>query len=235
LLEHASIAYLGGFCRRNKFNPTLAASWEGFGTDYAALVLRNRRDSLQLAVYNFAAQPLTGRMRLWSLAHGVYRLTVGPDANGDFQADRAETDKSLELARADVIDLTIQPGAVTIVTLEQERELDSIFTRADLAIAAREIELRGKVLSGTVHNLGSADVQDVVIAVVTDDGRVLTRKSLGPLAAPLDLVPRRLGFTLELPGDPHGLKPTLRLLVDAGDQVLEIYEGNNAVRLAVTP
>jgi hypothetical protein len=226
------LSYFGGFCHRNKFNPTPAVSWEGFGTDYAALVLRNRRDSVKLLVYSFASKPLTGRMRLWALAHGLYRLTVGPDANGDFQADRIETDKSIELARADAVSLTIQPGVVTVVTLEQQRELDSLIARADLAITSREVELRDGVLSGTVHNLGSADADDVIIAVVTEDGRTVARKSLGPLGAPVDLVPKRLPFTLALPEPPPA---GWRLLVDPDNKVLEIYKGNNEVKLVVTP
>jgi hypothetical protein len=253
LLQYASISYLGGFCHRNKFNPTPAVSWEGFGTDYAALVLRNRRDSVKLLVYSFASQPLSGRMRFWALAHGRYRLTVGPDANGDFQADRIETDESLELARADAIPLTTQPGVVTVVTLEQQRRLDPIHARADLAIAPRDVELREGVLSGTVHNLGSADIDDVVVTIVAEDGRTILRKSLGQLAAPLDLVPRHVGFTLPLPehvgwasahaaasvdpraNHPHGLKPILRVVLDPGNQVPELYEGNNEVQLFVAP
>jgi len=252
LLQYASISYFGGFCHRNKFNSTLAVSWEGFGTDYAALVLRNRRDSLNLLVYSFASKPLTGRMRLWALAHGLYRLTVGPDANSDFAADRIETDKSIELARADAIPLTVLPGVVTVVTLERQRELDPIFARADLAVASREVELRNGVLSGAVHNVGSADVDDVVTAVVAEDGRVVARKSLGPLGAPADLVAKRIQFTLSLAEDvgwasahavsvdsrgidPHGLKPILRLLVDPDNRVPEIYEGNNKVKLVGTP
>lgn len=232
LLHHASISYFGGFCHRNKFNPTPAVSWEGFGTDYAALVLRNRRDSVKLLVYSFAASPLSGRMRLWALAHGLYRLAIGPDANGDFRADRIETDKTIELARAGSIPLTIPPGVVTVVTLEQQREFDSILARADLAIASREVELRGGVLSGTVHNLGSANVDDVVLAVVTEDGRTVARKSLGPLGAPVDLVPKRMPFTLPLPEPPAAGG---RLLLDPDNRVPEIYEGNNKVTFVVTP
>ncbi len=232
LLQYASISYFGGFCHRNKFNPTLAVSWEGFGTDYAALVLRNRRDSVKLLVYSFAAKPLTGRMRLWALAHGLYRLTVGPDADGDFQADRIETDKSVELARAAAIPLTIHPGMVTVVALEQQRELDPTLTRADLAIARREVEFHDGVLSGMVHNLGSADAEDVVVAVATEDGRTVARRSLGPLGAPVDLVPKHIPFTLPLPEPPAA---GWRLVVDPDNRVPEIYEGNNEAGLAVTP
>jgi len=232
LLQYASISYFGGFCHRNKFNPTPAVSWEGYGTDYTALVLRNRRDSVKLLVYSFAAKPLNGRMRVWALAHGLYRLTIGPDANGDFQADRMETDKSIELARAAAIPLTISPGTVIVVTLEQQRELDPILARADPAITRREVEFRDGILSGTVHNLGSAEVDDVVIAVLAENGRVVSRKSLGPLAAPVDLVPKRVRFTVPLAEPPAA---GWRLVLDPDNQVPEIYEGNNEVRLVEAP
>ena len=45
-LTNASIAYTGGWAARNKFNHTHAVSWEGFGTDYGALVLQARPDIL---------------------------------------------------------------------------------------------------------------------------------------------------------------------------------------------
>ena len=85
-------------------------------------------------VYSLASQSMTGRVRFWALSHGQYHLTAGPDADGDFKADKIEIDKSIELARADSIPLTIAPGVVTVVTLDQQRELDPIFARADLAI-----------------------------------------------------------------------------------------------------
>lgn len=232
LLQYASVSYLGSFCHRNKFNPTPAVSWEGFGTDYAALVLRNRRDGVKVLVYSFASKPLTGSMRLWALAHGQYHLTAGPDADGDFQADKIEIDKSVELARADALPLTISPKTVTVVTLDQQRALGPIFARADLAITRREVTLRDGVLSGTAHNLGSADVDDVVLAVVARDGRTIARRSLGSLAAPVDLVPKRLRFTLPLPESPVA---GWRLVLDPDNKVPEIYEGNNEVKLVVTP
>jgi hypothetical protein len=228
LLQYASISYLGGFCQRNKYNPTQAVSWEGFGTDYAALVLRNRRDAVKLLVYSFAPKPVTGAMRVWALAPGSYRATTGPDADGDFKADRIDSDTSIELARADSIPVTIPPRTVTVVTVEQQRALDPVLMRADLAITLRETELHGGILTGTVHNLGSAGVAEVVVAVLDANGRSVQRESLGALAAPLDLVPKRSGFTLPLRDPPAA---GWRLVLDPDDNVPEIYEGNNEVGL----
>lgn len=228
VLEDASVSYLGGFTRRNKFNPAQAVSWEGYGTDYAALVTVNRRDHLKALVYSYAAAPMRGRMRIWALVHGCYRLTVGPDADGDMQADGTERSETLELARAEAVELTLPPRQVTVVELRQVARLDPIFARADLALAAREVEVAGAEVKGVVHNVGAADAPEAVVAVTDAGGRVLARESLGPLAAPLDLAPKRRPFTLRLPGPPG---PGWKLAVDPERRVPEIYEGNNEVPL----
>jgi hypothetical protein len=228
VLEKASVAYLGGFTRRNKFNPMQAVSWEGFGTDYAALVLVNRADRLKIAVYSFADQPRTGRLRVWALAHGRYRLAIGTDADGDFAVDQMDSQSEVTLVRADAIPLKLPPKAVTIIELQQLEKAEPVYQRTDLALAAREIEIRDGQIHGVVHNVGATDVDDAVVAVVDAAGRVLQRRPLGALAAPLDLIPKRKSFTIPLPGSPQA---GWRLVVDPDQKVFEIYEGNNVVSL----
>ncbi|MCK4291906.1 MAG: hypothetical protein KAY65_01815 [Planctomycetes bacterium] len=230
LLGHASVAYLGGFCRRNKFNPTLAVSWEGFGTDYAAIVHLNRQDCLRAVVYSFADKPMLGELRVWALQHGVYRVTIAREAGSDGFRDIVNPDGPpiRELAKGDAIKLILGPKALTVIEIEQIKKLAPIFGRADLAIAAREVRIEANTLTATAHNLGSAEVPDVVAAVVDADGRTIVRKSLGKLAGPLDLVPKRLGFTLELP---RKASKGWTLMLDPQRRVAEIYEGNNTVVL----
>ncbi len=177
-------------------------------------------------MYSFAQKPMKGKMRVWALEHGLYQLTVGPDSDGDHRMDRVERSESLELTKAGKIDLTLAPGAVTVIEIKQTNTLEPIFGRTDLAIAAREVSITGNKISGVVHNIGSADVPDVVVAVVDAAGRKLAAKSLGRLAAPTDLVPRKIPFTLELPDKPAG---GCRLVLDPDQQIAEIYEGNNSV------
>jgi len=228
LLQHASISYLGGFCRRNKFNPTLAASWEGFGTDYAALVLVNQPDRVKVAVYSFAEAPMQGKMRVWALEHGHYKVAIGPDASDDNEMDRIEKTGTVELAKADAIDVALPPRAVTIVQIDQVERLESIFARPDLAIAAREVKIEGNALTGTVHNIGSANAAEVTVAVLDASGQVIASKSLGKLAAPVDLLPKRTSFSLRLPARAGR---GWRLVVDPDRRIPEIYEGNNEVAL----
>jgi hypothetical protein len=213
-------------------NPTLAVSWEGFGTDYGALVVDNRRDRVKALVYSYADAPVEGKVRVWNLAHGRYRVRMGPDGDGDWRMDREVRDGEMELMKADVIDLTLSPGRITVIEIEQVEALDPIFSRGDLAISAREVVVKGEVVSGTVHNIGSADVLDGVVAVLDAMGNVVARTSVGRIPAPLDLVPVRAPFTLRLPNKPsQGWKLTL----DPDGQVSEIYEGNNEVLLDALP
>ncbi|MBN1675787.1 MAG: hypothetical protein JXR37_32385 [Kiritimatiellae bacterium] len=231
-MEWAIYVYLGGACKRSAYVPHEAVSWEGFGTDYGACVLKNRHDGLKIMIYSFADATMSGAFRVWELEHGQYRVTTGVDADRDGTIDGQPNVISCELLRADRIPLTLAPKAVTIVEVAQTRKLDPIFTRADLAIAAREVAIEGNSLSGTVHNIGAAPVPDATVALVDATGKVLVRQSLGTLEAPLDLMPRTKAFTLQLPAGPRA---GWRLALDPDAAVPEIYEGNNEVRLDELP
>ena len=224
LIEKASDAYLGGFCGRNKYNPTHAVSWEGFGTDFSALVLKNHRHRLKVALYSHRADKLKGAFRVWALEHGIYRIRRGTDTTGDFQIDGEASIVRRELMKADRIELEIAPGSVTLIEIEQVKKLAPIFGRADLAVSAEDLKLKGQTLSGLVHNVGSADVDGVEVAVRDGAGKKLAQTEIGSLPAPDDLIARTSPFSLKLPG------PATRdweLVIDPENRIKEIYEGNN--------
>jgi hypothetical protein len=105
-------------------------------------------------------------------------------------------------------------------------------TRADLALTAREITVSGNRISGTVHNIGSKDVADVVVALTDAGGKVIERKSLGSLAAPNDLVAKRKTFEFTLPSN---AAKGWGVTADPGNRIPEIFEGNNTVRSGNLP
>jgi len=134
-----SIAYLGGYSFRNRYLPCNAVSWEGLGTDYAALVKVNRPDRIEVMVYNFSENPLEGFMRVWTLRHGVYRIEIGSEGYTGFSTDINGETTERELARADGVPVTIAPRKVTVIRVVQTRELDDITARPDLALVEREL------------------------------------------------------------------------------------------------
>jgi len=225
-LRNATVAYTGGYATRNKLHHTHAVSWEGFGTDYAALVLKARRDELKVLVYSFAAKPLEGIMRCWTLDHGQYGLRIGPDANGDDAMDQAARKEPLEILRATAIPIDLPPKTVTIIELQQTRRLDDERLRADLALSPSEVAVAEGIVKGVAHNIGSQPVAAFDAVLLDAEGTVRGRKTLGPLAAPTDLVPRRLVF--ELPGLPRAARGW-RLALDPEGKIPEIFEGNNQV------
>lgn len=227
-IRNAAIAYTGGYASRNKYNHTHAVSWEGLGTDYAALVLRARRDALKVLAYNFADRPLAGRMRVWTLDHGVYDLRVGRDGDGDDRMDEPQRQEMRELLRASGVPLSLPPRQVTVIELQQAKRLDDERLRADLALSSGEIRVEGGVVRGVAHNIGSRAVESFEVALVDAAGKVRARKTLGPLAAPLDLVPKRLAFALPVPpAETKGWSVAL----DPDERIAEIHEGNNRAAL----
>jgi hypothetical protein len=223
-----SIAYTGGYTTRNKLNLTYAVSWDGFGTDYAALVTTATKDRLKVLLCNVSDKPISGRARLWRLEPGEYELNFGPDANEDDQADRLERRERITVSKGDEIALTLPARAVQVLEIRQIRQGEVLWSRADLAIAAREISVANGKVTGVVHNIGCAEA-DVVMSLVDANGKALRTRKFGPLAAPLDLQPRTLAFELDgLPADASGWS----IIVDADNAVPEILEGNNRAELA---
>ena len=117
LLEYASRAYLGGFERRNEFSPKAAVSWEGLGTNYAALVTWHRPNGLRVALYNITGSTLSGNARLWELATGAYQVSTGPDANGDFLMDSVTSTRQSSLGRNSTIALSLPANSTTLLNV----------------------------------------------------------------------------------------------------------------------
>jgi hypothetical protein len=216
-----SIAYTGGYTTRNKLNPTYAVSWNGFGTDYAALVIASQPYHLKVLLCNLSDKPISGDGTLWRLMPGEYEMTVGPDANNDDQVDKPERQENVDVTRGTVIHLTLPPQTVQVLELTARTRLKQRFDLPDLAIAAREFKVENGMLSGVVHNLGGGEVKNVVVGVIDATGKIVARKDLGPLAAPLDLTPKRLPFTFD-----H-VEPGATVVVDPDEAVLEFNKGNN--------
>ncbi len=227
-LTNPAIAYTGGYATRNKFNHTHAVSWEGFGTDFAALVKLARPKQLKVLIYNFAPKPISGRMRVWTLEPGRYQLRVGVDRNGDDEIDTLLATNEVELQRAERIALNLPSKRVVVVEAKQIASLPPLFPRPDLAISAQEIGQEGNLLIVPVHNIGSSDAPETTILLRDRTGRGIIKAKVPALKAPLDLQPKV--HIVRLPVPPTALKP-LQILVDPENRITEIYEGNNFVTL----
>jgi len=228
-INNAAKAYCGAYTTRNKYDHGLAVSWEGFGTDFAALVLDAGPDRVKVAVYSFADEPMEGVMRVWRLDHGTYRVAVGPDADGDDALDAPVEMQPMELLRASAVPVTLPPGRVTLIEVTQTQALDDIRERPDLALSPLDTTVAEGTVRGVVHNIGVAGVASTEIALVNPQGEAIARETLTDIPGiGDDLQPERVEYELTgVPADATGW----RVVVDYGGAVDEIYEGNNELGL----
>lgn len=229
ILNFASQAYLGGVNGRNRFTSTHAVSWEGFGTDYAALVLKNQKDYLKIALYNFSPRLLRGDVTLWALQHGKYNFKQGQDTNGDFKFEGNVKVMRVELERGKKIPISLTPGVVTILEFEQVKRLNPVWDRPDLAIVPSEIFLNeeNQTIEGTVHNIGAKSAKNIEIALFDMNGALIASEVISELKAPLDLKPSVATFKFKL----KKRVGKMRLEVDPNYKIIEIYKMNNLLEL----
>ncbi len=220
-LINPAIAYTGGYATRNKINQTCAVSWEGLGTDFAALVTHRDNTSLKVLVCNISDAPLKGVARVWALDHGEYNVSFTEEG-------KAAAPQKLELARGDTVAIAMPKKGVWTLEITQTKVLEAIYDRADLALSPLDTKFENGKVSSFVHNIGVKDVDEVVVALVDDKGKTVATKKLGKLAAPIDLVPKSVPFTFEnVPADAKGWS----VVVDPENTIAEIFKGNNRVTI----
>jgi len=230
-INNATMVYTGGYATRNKFNRSHAVSWSGFGTDYAAFVLRASPTHFKALLYNFSDKPMTGAARFWSLDHGEYALRVGPDANGDDQMDRVTSQRRLEIIRGAPVSLTLPPRKTLVFELEQKRPLDDLRKRPDLALSPLDTEIADGALRGFAHSIGARPTPATRIVLLDPKGHVRADVAIPSLDPPLDLKTRKAPYKLRgLPKNHEGWA----VIVDPENDVKELCETNNRLILHET-
>ena len=220
--------YLGGWTSGKSHVPGHWVSWEGGGTDYAALVLEARPDHLKALAYSFAPAPREMRLRVWRLPHGRYRVRVGVDRDGDDNADEVVSEDERELARYDAIEFTAAPGTTMVLEATLLQELDDLTARPDLAIGPDDVSYADGAVQAIVHNVGAQPAPASKVQVRDAAGKMLAEAAVPALEAPLDLQPRTAQVNVKLPAEPAA---GWSVMVDPGDAIKEITETNNRAAL----
>lgn len=225
--------YLGGTPGyRNYIYPTHSISWRGFSPEFAAWVLETGADGLRLMAFNFEEQPQRGRVEVWRLEPGTYRIALGPDADEDGIPDEATSERGLELAKGASIDIELPARRVVALVIEQiEASGEDYYARPDLAICPQDTVIAedGSEITVRVHNVGGGQAPQFAVEVRGDDGKPPMEATAGPLEAPADCMPRVMELTFDVPEDRRGRQ--FDVLVDPANEIRELYEGNNLVEL----
>lgn len=217
--------------------PRIDASWEGIGTVAMPIILEGTTSRVKAAIYNFQEQPLDVAMRVWRLAPGQYRVSVGVDQNGDDEIDGEAEVREMGLQRASRIFLTLTPREVTVVEAVQvggaardEPMPHPTGPAPDLAVGEGDAwyDLATDRLKVRVHNVGSAAAENVRVSFNAPDGSLLGEAVIPRLDAPLDLVPKTA--TVWLPAPLRHPVEHILVTVDPRNEIREINEENNRIR-----
>jgi len=219
--------YLGSYAARNIFPHDFAVSYEELGKDFAALVGPADERSLKVRFYSFANEPIQGRMRVWRLENGRYRVRVGPDANDDGVMDAVENEQAMVLHRYSPIAVALPPRRQTLIEIEQVEALDDLLERPDLALSPLDSTRLDhstwqyeNLITVRVHNIGGRPAENIELAQIRKGVKVRTIV-LSKIEAPLDLQPRiAVAHIVNAQiGD--------EIVVDPEDAIPEIAEHNN--------
>ncbi|MBT3380542.1 MAG: hypothetical protein HN742_00170 [Lentisphaerae bacterium] len=209
---------------RNQLWPRHYVSYEGF-SDLTAWVRRRSNTALTVWVYSFAQEAEAGAVRVWRTEHGNYRVSFGPDTDGDEEPENPSI-QQLELHRSAEVPLVLPPRKLMALTITQTSRGDGDYwQRPDLALARDTIEIAEGAIEAWVHNLGSGIARNVLVQLQDASGKMLEQTTIAALDAPVDCIPRktRVRFT-NVPG-------AQRIAVDPQRGVPELNQANNVVTL----
>lgn len=206
--------YLGGVpgSRNRHHYPDFAVSYRGFDDQFAARVLSNTKTALQVELYSFHEQPVSGELLVWSLEPGEYQITQ----NGGVPVPSRQQ----FLKRGEAISLTLPSRTPTVLTVKQESRGGEPELLGDAAISLQSIRWENGFLRVPVYNLGVEPLENVQVRLVATDGTLLSVKTIPALPG---IVAWKLGVKfVEFP-----LSADAEVIVEVETPSPEITKRNN--------
>lgn len=207
---------------------SIVVSWGNADPDLARLVARADESSIRLNLFNFKSEPQKTKIRFWRIRGGRYHLRLGKDLDDDGLIDDLQSllrKEEIYLERFSQLDLEVPPRENIAFSLELVKADERPLALPDLAIHPfKDIHQDNNRLTVRVHNIGNAVATNFWVEVLGRTGKAIGRKAISSLAAPLDFIPKIVEVSFDIP---DGLWE--KVVVDPGNKIREIYEGNNEV------
>ena len=214
--------------------------WLKSNYELAVIMLQHDRSSFKALCCNVADEIRSFGAQLFELVPGTYRLTLGIDTNQDDKAETIIRDENVSIERGSKLTFDLERGPEYVLELQQLAEGKEWTPRADVAVCDQDIfctpaapepgasaELRVRV-----HNIGTVDAKAVDVWVEElGSGKFIARKSIACLPRPHNMVPSHITVPIDWKIGPKA--KGVRVIVDSGDVIEEIYEGNNAAEIAL--
>jgi len=113
------LMYTGGYGPIEAKYPYMAVSWEGTTVNFAALVLESDRDHVKLLACNLEPEDRRVTMRLYELSPGKYRVTRGPDTDGDDEMDKVVEAQTVDVRQHTGVALMLPARKMQVVRVEK--------------------------------------------------------------------------------------------------------------------
>ncbi len=224
--------------------PRPACRWLKGNYELAVVLLEHSATQFKALCCNVGASKREFGVQLFELKPGTYRMTLGIDTSANNRPDKIVREQTIKVEQGTILPLDLERGHEYIIELEQIAAGIAWSDRADVAICDRDLYAvpaaptpgTAAVLKTRVHNIGTQDARNVgVRAVEIPSGKLIGEQTIDLLAAPAKLVPSWV--MVEMPWTVGADAEGVRVVVDQGHFVEEIYEGNNTaeIRLAEMP
>jgi hypothetical protein len=226
-------ARLGGVALlRNSLYPGHAVSWKfaapATGEDVAILVPDATRTGFKVIAYNLSAAPVTAEMTGWNVDPGTWEITQGVDTDGDDIADESLATRTAPFERSRAVTLTLPSRVTTVLTFKLKSPGTPYWSRPDLGIDPEDVVVKDRVVSVTVHSLGSVPSPGAVVILTDRSGHKIYASQTPPLPAPVDLLPKTAIVTVNLRKEKFDLHDfTVEVIQARGPD--EITTRNNVV------
>ena len=234
-----SLCYLGGVAgvRNGYFYPDIAVSYEGFGSDFAGLVLDRSSSHTTVAFYNFHDQPITGILHYWNLLPGTYDIQGMIAKNYSWESmEYPNFLKEKYLQRGESLEITLPPQQVWILKASLKEPSPPLHPRADLALSIQGCQwLDDKTLEAKVWNIGSTASKPAKLVLKDAKGKILAEADIASLDWPKDLkvVPSLVQLRIDKPHTENYSQP-FYLNVNNDRNFEEITWLNNSVKLSTS-
>jgi hypothetical protein len=207
---------------------SIVVSWGNPDPDIARLVSYADDTTVRFNLYNFKSIPQKMTVRFWRIIDGMYLIETGEDADDNGIIDSAKRlprREEVHLRRFSTLELDAPPQKNIAVSLKLARPIKRPASLPDLAVhSSKDIRQKGDELAVTVHNIGDAPASNFTVEVLDGGGKIIGRKVVPSLAAPLDFVPKTIEVVFDLGG-----RSWRKVVIDRENAVVEIFEGNNDV------
>ena len=205
---------------------TVGVGWvEGGGPQLGRLVEYSGTDGFRAEMYSFDRFTRKVTVRMYRLDPGTYTVNLMADNDGDGAYETSVTKRTEKIPRFGKITLEVPSRIPVHLEVTQESTDPSPGDLPDLAVVADTIALTGDTLKFSAYNIGSAQSGECSIEIYCPAGNLLKRVKLGAIEGSADYVPKKLDVTVTgLPA-----RSMYRIVLDSGETVKEIFEGNNVV------